>query len=129
MLIRPTGPPSLLSAWGPAQDMLAQLLAQLPALFRADIPLRPRWEPASPCAFDHRTASAWTIGAVVANQVSFVLVSVLANTNGGNLSSFMYAYTFMQLPYAIIAVSIAYAVAPDLAQLWTDKKIRLLPAP
>ena len=64
--------------------------------------------------------SAWTIGAVVANQISFVLISVLANTNGGNLSSFMYAYTFMQLPYAIIAVSIAYAVAPDLAELWTN---------
>ena len=92
------------------------------------IPLRPRWDPRHPAPLTIARLSAWTIGAVVANQVSFVLVSVLANTNGGNLSSFMYAYTFMQLPYAIIAVSIAYAVAPDLAELWTEKrKLPLLP--
>ena len=107
---------------GTTAGYVAQWLAQLPALFRADIPLRPRWDPRHPALLTIARLSAWTIGAVVANQVSFVLVSVLANTNGGNLSSFMYAYTFMQLPYAIIAVSIAYAVAPDLAELWTEKK-------
>jgi putative peptidoglycan lipid II flippase len=105
---------------GTTAGYLAQFLAQLPALFRADIPLRPRWDPRHPALVTIARLSAWTIGAVVANQISFVLISVLANTNGGNLSSFMYAYTFMQLPYAIIAVSIAYAVAPDLAELWTD---------
>ncbi len=105
---------------GTTAGYLAQFLAQLPALFRADIPLRPRWDPRHPALLTIARLSAWTIGAVVANQVSFILISVLANTNGGNLSSFMYAYTFMQLPYAIIAVSIAYAVAPDLAELWTD---------
>jgi putative peptidoglycan lipid II flippase len=104
---------------GTTAGYLAQLLAQLPALFRADIPLRPRWDPRHPALLTIARLSAWTIGAVVANQISFILISVLANTNGGNLSSFMYAYTFMQLPYAIIAVSIAYAVAPDLAELWT----------
>jgi putative peptidoglycan lipid II flippase len=109
---------------GTTAGYLAQLLAQLPALFRADIPLRPRWDPRHPALVKIARLSAWTIGAVVANQASFILVSVLANKKGGNLSSFMYAYTFMQLPYAIIAVSIAYAVAPDLAELWTegDKK-------
>jgi putative peptidoglycan lipid II flippase len=105
---------------GTTAGYLAQLLAQLPALFRADIPLRPRWDPRHPALLTIARLSAWTIGAVVANQASFILISVLANTNGGNLSSFMYAYTFMQLPYAIIAVSIAYAVAPDLAELWTE---------
>ncbi len=110
----------LIVGLGTTAGYLAQFLAQLPALFRADIPLRPRWNPRHPALRTIGRLSAWTIGAVVANQASFVLISVLANTNGGNLSSFMYAYTFMQLPYAIIAVSIAYAVAPDLAQLWTD---------
>ena len=105
---------------GTTAGYLAQLLAQLPALFRADIPLRPRWDPRHPALLTIARLSAWTVGAVVANQVSFILISVLANTKGGNLSSFMYAYTFMQLPYAIIAVSIASAVAPDLAELWTE---------
>jgi putative peptidoglycan lipid II flippase len=30
----------------------------------------------------------------------------------------------MQLPYAVVAVSIAYVVAPDLAQLWTGRDAR-----
>jgi putative peptidoglycan lipid II flippase len=95
-----------------------QLLAQLPALVRAKIPLRPVWRPRHPALAKIGRLSSWTIGAVVANQVSFVLVSVLANSKTGNVSAFIYAYTFMQLPYAVVAVSIAYAVAPDLAELW-----------
>ncbi len=105
---------------GTTAGYLVQLLAQLPALFRADIPLRPRWRPTHPALKTIARLSGWTVGAVVANQVSFTLVSILANSKGGNLSAFMYAYTFMQLPYAIIAVSISYAVAPDLAELWTN---------
>ncbi len=105
---------------GTTAGYLVQLLAQLPALFHADIPLRPRWRPTHPALKTIARLSGWTVGAVVANQVSFTLVSILANSKGGNLSAFMYVYTFMQLPYAIIAVSISYAVAPDLAELWTD---------
>jgi putative peptidoglycan lipid II flippase len=105
---------------GTTAGYLVQLLAQLPALFRADIPLRPRWQPKHPALLTIARLSGWTIGAVVANQVSFTLISILANSKGGNLSAFMYAYTFMQLPYAIIAVSISFAVAPDLAELWTS---------
>ena len=103
---------------GTTAGYVVQLLAQLPALVRAKIPLRPVWRPRHPALGKIGRLSSWTIGAVVANQVSFVLVSVLANSKTGNVSAFIYAYTFMQLPYAVVAVSIAYAVAPDLAELW-----------
>jgi putative peptidoglycan lipid II flippase len=103
---------------GTTAGYVVQLLAQLPALIRAKIPLRPVWRPRHPALAKIGRLSSWTIGAVVANQVSFVLVSVLANSRTGNVSAFIYAYTFMQLPYAVVAVSIAYAVAPDLAELW-----------
>ncbi len=103
---------------GTTAGYVVQLLAQLPALVRAKIPLRPVWRPRHPALSKIGRLSSWTIGAVVANQVSFVLVSVLANSRTGNVSAFIYAYTFMQLPYAVVAVSIAYAVAPDLAELW-----------
>ena len=103
---------------GTTAGYVAQLLAQLPALVRAKIPLYLAWRPRHPALAKIGRLSSWTIGAVVANQVSFVLVSVLANSKTGNVSAFIYAYTFMQLPYAVIAVSIAYAVAPDLAELW-----------
>jgi putative peptidoglycan lipid II flippase len=103
---------------GTTAGYVVQLLAQFPALVRAKIPLRPVWRPRHPALAKIGRLSSWTIGAVVANQVSFVLVSVLANSRTGNVSAFIYAYTFMQLPYAVVAVSIAYAVAPDLAELW-----------
>jgi putative peptidoglycan lipid II flippase len=103
---------------GTTAGYVVQLLAQFPALVRAKIPLRPIWRPRHPALAKIGRLSSWTIGAVVANQVSFVLVSVLANSRTGNVSAFIYAYTFMQLPYAVVAVSIAYAVAPDLAELW-----------
>jgi putative peptidoglycan lipid II flippase len=58
---------------------------------------------------------------VISNQLSFTLVSILANSKKGQLSAFIYSYTFMQLPYAVVAVSISYVVAPDLAQLWAQR--------
>ena len=105
---------------GTTAGYLAQLVAQLPALLRAHIPLRARWHPRHPALRSIGRLSGWTVGAVVANQVSFTLVTVLAIAKGnGNYSAFSYAYAFMLLPHAIVAVSIAYAVAPDLAQLWS----------
>jgi len=105
---------------GTTAGYAAQLLAQLPALARARIPLRFSWKPSHPALKLIARLSGWTVGAVVANQVAFSLVSVLANSKAGNFSAFSYAYTFMQLPYAVLAVSIAYVVAPDLAQLWAE---------
>ncbi len=106
---------------GTTAGYLVQLLAQLPALLRSGIPLWLSWRPSHPVLLKIGRLSGWTIGAVVANQLSFTLVSVLANSKAGRLSAFIYSYTFMQLPYAVVAVSIAYVVAPDLAQLWTER--------
>jgi putative peptidoglycan lipid II flippase len=105
---------------GTTAGYLVQLLAQLPALFRAGIPLWLSWRPSHPALRRIGRLSGWTIGAVISNQLSFTLVSILANSKKGQLSAFIYSYTFMQLPYAVVAVSISYAVAPDLAQLWTQ---------
>lgn len=105
---------------GTTAGYLAQLVAQLPALARARIPLRPRWYPRHPILRTIGRLSGWTVGAVVANQVSFTIVTVLALAkSNGDYSAFSYAYAFMLLPHAVIAVSIAYAVAPDLAELWS----------
>jgi len=105
---------------GTTAGYLAQLLAQLPAIFRAGIPLRLRWLPSHQALRTIGRLSGWTLGAVVANQVSFTLVTVLFLRTGGNFSAFSYAYAFMLLPHAVLAVSIAYAVAPDLAELWSN---------
>ncbi|MDA8302291.1 MAG: murein biosynthesis integral membrane protein MurJ [Actinomycetota bacterium] len=104
---------------GTTVGYLAQLIAQLPALFRAKVPLRPRWAPGHPALRAIGRLSGWTLGAVAANQLSYALVAVLAQNKRGDFSAFSYAYAFMLLPYAVVAVSIAYAVAPDLAERWS----------
>jgi len=105
---------------GTTAGYLAQLAAQLPALLRAGIPLRVRWYPRHPALRTIGRLSGWTVGAVLTNQVSFTLLTVLALARGnGDYSAFSYAYAFMLLPHAVMAVSIAYAVAPDLAELWS----------
>ncbi|HTW07706.1 MAG TPA: murein biosynthesis integral membrane protein MurJ [Acidimicrobiales bacterium] len=105
---------------GTTAGYLAQLLAQLPALVRARVPLGLRWAPRHPALVKIARLSGWTVGAVVANQVSFTLVSLLALARGnGDYTAFANAYAFMLLPHAVLAVSVAYAVAPELAELWS----------
>lgn len=97
-----------------------QLLVQLPALWRCHLRLRLVWRPRHPALHKIVRLSGWTLGVVVANQISFSLVALMADRHSGQFSAYVYAYTFMQLPYAVVAVSIAYAVAPDLAQQWSQ---------
>lgn len=97
-----------------------QLLCQVPAMLRCNLHLRLVWRPSDPALRTIARLSSWTLGVVLANQVSYSVCALLANQRSGNYSAFTYAYTFMQLPYAIVAVSVAYAVAPDLAQLWSE---------
>jgi putative peptidoglycan lipid II flippase len=104
---------------GTTAGYLVQLLAQVPSLVKARVPVRPVWKPHHPALVAIGRLSGWTVGAVLANQASLALVSVLANRHSGSYSSFTYAYYFMLLPYSVIAVSIAFAVAPELAERWS----------
>lgn len=106
---------------GTTAGYVLQLLAQVPAMLRCDLRLRPVWRPSDPALGTIARLSGWTLGVVVTNQLSYSVDAVLANIRYGNYSAFTYAYTFMQLPYAVVAVSIAYAVAPDLANLWSSE--------
>jgi putative peptidoglycan lipid II flippase len=63
--------------------------------------------------------SLWTFGAVMANQVAFNLVLILAGRKSGDVVVFTTAYQFFQLPYAIFAVSIAAVITPDLSERWS----------
>jgi putative peptidoglycan lipid II flippase len=62
----------------------------------------------------------WVIGVVIANQLSLALVMVLAGKVYGGVTAYQFAYQFFQLPYALIAVSIASALMPDLAERWGE---------
>jgi putative peptidoglycan lipid II flippase len=58
----------------------------------------------------------WTLGYVVVNQLGLVVVLVLANAVEGGVAAYQWAFTIMQLPYAVVAVSLLSATYPRLAQ-------------
>jgi peptidoglycan biosynthesis protein MviN/MurJ (putative lipid II flippase) len=98
-----------------------QALLLLPALRGAGVGrLRWRWDPGHEAVHTILRLGAWTFGFVVANQVALYVVLALAvGAPGGDpVSAYTYAYTFMQMPYAVVAVSVMSAVTPDLAERW-----------
>jgi len=106
---------------GTTLGVVAQALLLLPSLVRAGLPrLRLRWEPRHEAVQTVLRLGAWTFGFVIANQVALYVVLALAVTAKGPapVSSYTYAYTFMQMPYAVVAVSIMSAVTPDLSRSW-----------
>ena len=77
------------------------------------------WAPRHPAIRRVLRLAGWTLGYVVANQVSFWVALVLANREAGDVSAYSYAYVFFQLPYGVLAVSILTALMPDLAERWS----------
>lgn len=96
-----------------------QLLVQLPAMRRAGFSLRPAWEPRHPAVIRVARLSSWLIGVVIANQVALALVMILAGKTAGGVTAYQFSFQFFQLPYALIAVSVASAIMPDLSERWT----------
>jgi putative peptidoglycan lipid II flippase len=113
----------LLLGLGTTFGYVVQLLVQLPAMARSEMRLRPLWAPRHAAVRRVVRLSAWLLGVVLANQVSYNLILVFAGKTGkGDLIAFQTAYQFFQLPYALFAVSIASAIMPDLAERWAARQ-------
>ena len=56
--------------------------------------------------------SGWTLGYVVANQVSIVVVRNLADPGSGDAAAYFDAFTFFVLPHGLLAMSIATTFVP-----------------
>ena len=104
---------------GTTVGYVAQLLVQLPAMGRAGFRLRPVWDLHHPAVRRVARLSSWVIGVVIANQISLALVMILAGKVQGGVTAYQFSYQFFQLPYALIAVSVASALMPDLAERWS----------
>jgi putative peptidoglycan lipid II flippase len=107
---------------GTTLGVVLQWAALTPSLVRAGC-LRVRWR------FDLRDdavravgrLSSWTLAIVVANQIALAVVLAFAFGLGGEgpVSAYTYGWAFMQMPYAVVAVSVMSAVTPELARRWT----------
>jgi putative peptidoglycan lipid II flippase len=108
---------------GTTLGVVLQFLLLLPALRGAGIVsrLRFRFAPGHEAVRRILHLGAWTFGFVLANQVALFVVLALAVGAPGAapVSSYTYAYTFFQMPYAVITVSVMSAVTPDLAARWS----------
>jgi putative peptidoglycan lipid II flippase len=109
----------LLLGLGTTLGVVAQAALMVPSLRRAG--LRLTWRP----DFHHEAVrtilrlSGWTLGLVVANQVALLVILTLAGHVQGAVTAYTNAWTFFQLPYGVVAVSVMAATAPELTALWS----------
>jgi len=65
--------------------------------------------------------SGWTLGYVIANQVTIVFIRNLADPGSGDARAYFVAFTFFVLPHGLLAVSIATTFAPEMARSVTRR--------
>jgi len=104
---------------GTTAGVVAMALAQLPSLRRADVHLRPTWDPSHPAVKAVLRLSGWTFGFVATSQVALWVTLVLANGRRGDVAAYQAAQIFFLLPHGIFAVSVMTALQPDLAAAWS----------
>jgi putative peptidoglycan lipid II flippase len=111
-------PELILLGLGTTAGVAAQALLLLPSLRRAGLHLRFHLDWKHEAVATILRLSGWTFGLVVANQISLLVVLALFNKIPGGISAYTYAYTFFQLPYGVVAISVMSAVTPELAARW-----------
>jgi len=112
----------LLLGIGTTLGVVVQGLLLIPSLLRSDLRVRFHWQPGHEAMRRITRLAGWTFGIVLANQASLVVVLALADGARvpGAVSAWTYAYTFFQLPYGVIAVSVMSAVTPSLSARWAE---------
>ena len=112
---------------GTTLGVALQGLLLVPSLVRADL-----WRLSF--RFDHKDVAlraisrlgSWTLLVVLANQASlYVVLSYAFGVGGaGPISAYTYGWAFMQMPYAVVVVSVLNAMTPQLSSLATARDSR-----
>jgi putative peptidoglycan lipid II flippase len=110
----------IILGFGTTAGVLLQCVLLVPSLARSKLHLRFLWAPAHEAMRTILGLASWTFGFVVANQVALVVILALADAvrPQGAVTAYTYAYTFFQLPYGVVAVSIMSVVTPSLSSRW-----------
>jgi putative peptidoglycan lipid II flippase len=106
----------LLLGFGGTAGVVAMALVLVPALSRAGVHIKPRFDWRHPAIKQLIRLSGWTAGYVIANQIAFLIVTQLAQRSTGGFVAYSTMYTFFQLPYALLAVTVMTTVSPELAR-------------
>ncbi len=106
----------LLLGLGTTAGIAAMTVALWPAIRRAGIHLRFRFDLRHPSVRRVAKLSGWTLGYAACNQIALFVVLALATGEGaGAVSAYTYAFIFFQLPHGLLAVSIMTTFLPDLS--------------
>ncbi|HEY7931501.1 MAG TPA: lipid II flippase MurJ [Acidimicrobiales bacterium] len=107
---------------GTSLGVALQFMFLLPSLARSDLwRLTARFNPRDPAVKAVTRLGSWTLLVVLANQASLYVVLAFAFGIGGSgpVSAYTYGWSFMQMPYAVVVVSVLSALTPQLARLAT----------
>ena len=103
-------------ALGTTAGIAAMALVLIPAVHRAGLRYRPDLRFRHPAVKHLLALSGWTLGYVVANQVTIAVVRNLADPGSGDARAYFEAFTFFVLPHGLLAMSIATTFAPEMAR-------------
>jgi putative peptidoglycan lipid II flippase len=106
----------LLLGIGTTLGIVAMAAVLVPALRRTPVHLRRLFAWKHPAVLEMLRLSGWTFGYVIANEIAQVFVLILAGSHSGDQSSYVYAFTFYQVPQGLLAVSIMTVMTPELAR-------------
>jgi putative peptidoglycan lipid II flippase len=102
---------------GTTAGIAAMAFVLLPVLRHTGIHVRRSFNWRHPAVRKMLRLSGWTIGYVVTNQIALLFVLVLAKSGAtGNVSAYLYAYAFFQVPHGLLAVSIMTTMMPELSR-------------
>ncbi|MEO9180537.1 MAG: lipid II flippase MurJ, partial [Acidimicrobiales bacterium] len=109
---------------GTTAGVAIQFFCLFPSLLRSDLwRLTFRTNVHDPAVRAVGRLGSWTLLVVVLNQLSLYVVLAFAFGIGGNgpVSAYTYGWSFMQMPYAVVVVSVLGVLTPQLAGLSTAK--------
>ena len=110
---------------GATLGVAAMAMVLLPAISRAGIALRFRPDFHHPAISEVLRLSTWTVGYVVANQIAFLVISVLALREFSDYSAYTGMYLLLQLPHGLLAVTIMTTYTPRLTRAHLGDKVVL----
>jgi putative peptidoglycan lipid II flippase len=107
---------------GTTAGVAVQFVVMWPSLAKSDLGrIRLRFDRHDPALRSIGRLGSWTLLMVITNQASlYVLLAFAFGTGGrGPVSAYTYGWSFMQMPYAVVVVSVLGVLTPQLAELAT----------
>ena len=118
---RPDGPAlvpasgRLLLGWGTTAAVASMVALQLWGAWRCEPGWRPTLQLRHPAVRELVRAGGWVLVYVATNQVGLAVVISTASGTAGGVTAYQWGFMVMQLPYAIVAVSLLSAALPSIA--------------